>query len=196
MGFEPLARTKREPYRSGFVAQPLPWDVQMQIHSAYILGAALSIALLVGDVSAEEKALRHQIIGTWIPIEIVNVARNGTETSAWDQNRLGILMFDAGGHFTQTLLRSDLPKYAAGDRMKGTSEENRATVQGMLTFFGTYTIGDDNDSLTYRIQGSSYPNFNGRITKRTASISDDRLKITFAGSARGGAGYQIWKRLK
>ncbi|HJU09577.1 MAG TPA: lipocalin-like domain-containing protein, partial [Candidatus Binataceae bacterium] len=75
-------------------------------------------------------------------------------------------------------------------------EENRATVQGMLTFFGTYTIGDDNNSLTYRIQGSSYPNFNGRITKRTASISDDRLKITFAGSARGGAGYQIWKRLK
>ena len=79
--------------------------------------------------------------------------------------------------------------------MKGTPEEHRATVQGMLTMFGTYVIGDDN-SLTYRIQASSYPNFNGTATKRTAAISNDELKISFAGSARGGSGYQIWRRLK
>jgi Lipocalin-like domain len=150
-------------------------------------------SLVASRAVAEDTPLKQAIPGA-SPVEIVNIAADGRKSSAWDSTPKGILMFD-GHHFSQTLVRSDLPNYASGDRMKGTPEENTATVHGMLTFFGTYDIGEDG-ALTYHIKGSSYPNFDGRSTKRHAEVSGDKLKISFAGSARGGSGYQVWQRLK
>jgi hypothetical protein len=36
-----------------------------------------------------------------------------------------------------------LPKFAAGNRLKGTDEENRGVVHGITGGFGTYTVIDD-----------------------------------------------------
>src|SRR5262249_52921942 len=36
-------------------------------------------------------------------------------------------------------VRSDLPKFASNNRDMGTPEENKAVVQGSITYFGTYS---------------------------------------------------------
>ena len=49
-------------------------------------------------------------------------------------------MFDGTGHFSWHIIKPDIPKFAANNRLQGTAEENKATVQGVLSYFGTYTL--------------------------------------------------------
>jgi hypothetical protein len=53
--------------------------------------------------------------------------------------------------------KSVRPKYAANDRMQGTADENKATAQGTITYFGTYTVSADR-MISIEIIGSSFPN--------------------------------------
>ncbi len=137
-----------------------------------VLGAALTASVLVSGARAENTSLKSQLTGSWVSVEIGMIAADGTKRSTWDTTPRGIMVFDSHGHVTQTLVRSDW----------------------MITFYGTYAVGDDN-SLTYHVEGISYPNVN-MATKRVAEIADDQLKITSAGSVPGVSGFQIWKRLK
>jgi Lipocalin-like domain len=61
-------------------------------------------------------------------------------------------MLDATGHVAAQLMRSDLPKYAANNRSQGTPEENKATVQGIISYFGTYSVSGTD--LLFHIDGS------------------------------------------
>jgi hypothetical protein len=75
----------------------------------------------------------------------------------------GALMFDANGHVSAHLMRSDIPKYASNNRAQGTPEEYKATVHGGITYFGTYSL--NGTDLLFHIEGSSFPNWNGTDQK-------------------------------
>jgi hypothetical protein len=144
---------------------------------------------------SQERSLKDQLVGTWAPVAIENTAPDGKKITPWGEKVLGTLMFDSGGRFSQTLLRSDLPKIATNNRLQATPEENKAVVNGMITFYGTYTVTGA-DALTYHIDGSSFPNFNGTEQKRVAKISGDDLTVTVAGASSGGTATQVWRRAK
>jgi len=57
-------------------------------------------------------------------------------------NANGIAFFDRAGHFIITVMRSDRTKFAANDRTQGSADENRATTQGTITYFGTYAVSE------------------------------------------------------
>jgi hypothetical protein len=145
--------------------------------------AVLGLGLAAGSAAAQSA---KDLVGTWT----INSA------DAFGPSRRGILMFDAGGHFSIQLMKSDLPKYAANSRVQGTAEENKATVQGTLALFGTYSVSGAD--LIFHVEASSYPNWTGTEQKRTnVAISGDELKWTNpAPSAGGPAGVVVWKRVK
>src|SRR5262249_48287800 len=76
----------------------------------------------------------------------------------------GAAMYDAKGRFTFMIMRSDLPKFVSNNRAQATAEEGKAVAQGMIVFYGTYTVNDG--VLITRIEGSSYPNIIGGEQKR------------------------------
>lgn len=93
-------------------------------------------------------------------------------------------------------MRSDLPKYASNRRTQGTAEENKATVQGMLAYYGTYSI--DGKNVILHIEGSSFPNWNGTDQKRTnLSITGDEMRWTQpTTSGSGQPAETLWKRAR
>jgi hypothetical protein len=70
-------------------------------------------------------------------------------------------MFDATGRISLQIMRSTLPKFASNKRQEGTPEENKAIVQGLLCFFGTYSVNETDHILNLHIESSSFPNWNG-----------------------------------
>jgi hypothetical protein len=94
------------------------------------------------------------------------------------------------------LMRADLPKYASNNRAQGTPEENKATVQGFIGYFGTYSV--NGTELLFHIEGSSFPNWNGADQKRiNVSEHGDELKWTQPFPSAGGPPVAVaWKRLK
>jgi hypothetical protein len=155
---------------------------------------ALGLALLPGSAVSQQKPLKDQIVGTWTVVS-ATVERDGKKAEALGANPLGYMMFDSSGHFLYNFMRADRPKFASNNRETGTPEENKAAVHGNISAFGTYIINPDG-SVTFRIVGSSFPNWNGTDQKRLIEVSGDQMKYTNPAASIGGSATNILTRAK
>jgi hypothetical protein len=156
---------------------------------------ALGLTLLPGSAISQQKLLKDQIVGTWTLVRAW-VERDGKTTQPLGPNPLGYIMFDSSGHFSYNFMRADLPKFASNNRETGTPEENKAVVVGNISAFGAYAINPDDASVTLRIVGSSFPNWNGTVQRRLIEISGEQLKYTNPAASIGGVAPSIYTRAR
>jgi hypothetical protein len=144
---------------------------------------ALGLAMLAGNAVAQSA---KDLVGSWTIVSV----------EGYGPNPKGSLIFEANGRYSLQLLRSDLQKYASNNRTQGTPAEYKATVEGSLSYFGTYSVSGTD--LTLHVDGSSYPNWIGTDQKRVnLSITADDLKYTNTAPSGGGAVLPlVWKRVK
>jgi Lipocalin-like domain len=149
-----------------------------------------ALALCVGAITAsgamaQQKSLKEQLVGTWAFVSSTGKLADGN--SPWGTNPKGQLSFDANGRYSSVIVRSDLAKYASNNRTQPSQAEAIATVQGAIAFFGTYTMNEADRSYTVRVDGSSYPNWNGTDLKQVVeTITADELKIRNPAPSYGG----------
>lgn len=159
---------------------------------------AASSVLLTGAVSGQQqKSLKDQLVGTWTLLLADTVNADKTQTPNFGPNPDGIVVFDASGHYVLVLERSNLPKFASNNRTTGTPAENKAVVAGTLTHFGTYTVDEAKHTLTFHIQSSSFPNWEGTQQTRPIDIpTADNLKWDTPQASGGGSAVVYWRRAK
>jgi len=148
------------------------------------LMAGLGVVLVSSPGFAQSAA--KDIVGAWALVK----------ADAYGPAPLGLFTFDANGHFSALLMRSDLPKYAANNRTQGTPEEYKATVEGSLGYFGTYSISGTD--LKLHIVGSTFANWNGTDQTRPGlSVTADEMKYTQPTPSGGGPVQQVtWRRIR
>ncbi len=164
--------------------------------SAYpVMVVLFGAALLATDSRAQQKPaeLRQQMVGTWSLVEQW-VEQDGKKIQRFGTNPKGIAMYDANGRFTTILLRSDLPKFASNNAMNGTADENRAIVQGTNATFGSWSIDEQDGALISRIEGSTFPGWDGQNQRRTLTIAGDEMRMCVAGAQIGGTACAVWRR--
>ena len=145
-----------------------------------------SVSLLGTSAAwAQEAAanLKEQVVGTWM-VTSHYVEQEGKKVRPFGSQPGGAFMFGRDGHFSNILIKSDLPKFAANNRMKGSAEENKSVVQGTIAYYGTYSVNDDG-SVTFAIEGSTFPNWNGQKQKRFVTIKGDDMSVVNPTSAVG-----------
>jgi hypothetical protein len=146
---------------------------------------AVGLAILPSNAISQQKSLKEQLVGTWAFVSSTGKLADGSPV--WGNNPRGQLTFDANGRVSTIIVRSDLAKYASNSRMQTTSAEDKATVQGAIAYFGTYTVNEADRSYTNHVDGSSYPNWNGTDQKQVIeSITADELKIRNPVPSYGG----------
>jgi hypothetical protein len=157
---------------------------------------ALTLAAMPISAVAQQKSVKEQLVGTWILVEAVDVAAEGSKTNPWGANPKGTYMFDAFGHFTQMLIRSDLPKIA-NRAQGGTPEQNKAIVSGAIAMYGTYSVNDAEKTISLRYEGSTFSGFNGTEGKRIiSSLSAEEMKLTNPATSTGVKAESVWRRAK
>jgi hypothetical protein len=140
-----------------------------------------------------QQLARTELIGSWVLVEITHTFANGNMQKSFGAGD-GALMLEENGRFCQCLLRQDLPRVASGNRGIVTPEESGSIVQGSLTFFGTWSLNAE--ALTFHIERSSFPNWNGMDqTRIVTSLTQGRLTITAPASTLGARGDQTWERV-
>jgi type II secretory pathway pseudopilin PulG len=161
-----------------------------------ILSTLATLALIPIGAVAQQKSLKEQLVGTWILVEALDVAADGSKTNSWGANPKGTYMFDTSGHFTQMLIRSDLPKIP-NRAQGGTPEQNKFIVSGAIAMYGTYSVNDTEKTITVRFEGSTFSGFNGTEGKRIiTSLSADEMKTTNPGTSIGMKAESVWRRAK
>src|SRR5437773_2697459 len=104
--------------------------------------AALGMSLFAGSTVAQQKSVKEQLLGAWSLASIEFARPDGSRSPTFGANPNGVAFFDAGGHYIISVMRSDRAKYAINNFAQGTAEENKATAQGTITYFGTYSVSE------------------------------------------------------
>ena len=160
--------------------------------------AVLGLALLPSSTFAQQRTLKEQLVGTWTLVSAGTTAQDGTNTALFGANPKGILMFDAGGRFTQVQVRSDRPKFKSNNRLEGTAEENKATIAGGVGQFGTWSANETDKTFIMHMEGNvSFPNEEGTDQKRNViSLTASELKYLIPTAGSGGRVELVYSRAK
>jgi hypothetical protein len=155
----------------------------------------LGVALPSGDAVGQEKTLKEQRIGTWTYVSVDTVRPDGSRVPIFGPNPQGLASFDSNGHYILLTARSGQQKFASNNRTEGTPEEYMSVVQGSIAHFGRYTVNEAEKTITFQIETSTFPNWNGAEQKRPFTLVGDELKWTTAASS-GGSAEVVLKRAK
>ena len=156
---------------------------------------ALGFGLLPGSAIAQQKSLKDQIVGSWTLVQANDIHADGTKTNPWGANPKGTYMFSPDGRFTQMLFHTDLPKI--DNRMGGTPDQHKAIAQGVIAYYGTYTVDEANKTINLKFEGSSFAKFVGTEGKRViTSIDDNELRSANPATSTGTKAESVWRRVK
>lgn len=140
--------------------------------------AAACLALLVGLMLAstaafaqtQSQSIKDRLVGHW---QLVSIAIN--DTAPYGASPQGSMFFDAGGHYAIIVL-------------SGGAARN-------ISYFGTYTVDDADNSITMHIDGSSRANADGRDQKRLVTLDGDQLTVSTPASTGRKASIKLtWQR--
>jgi Lipocalin-like domain len=163
---------------------------------AVTLGSSLGASIATAQSA---KTLRERLVGTWSFVIAEITTADGKKTLPFGDQPKGMLIFTADGHFSQVHVAGDLPKIASNNRLAGSAEDNKAIVHGSLALFGTYTVDEEKRTLTFKIEGSTFPNLAGVAQTRTIDVlSDDEFRNTNPAASRDvpAIAANIYKRAK
>jgi hypothetical protein len=93
------------------------------------------------------------------------------------------------------------PLFVSNNRDTGTADENKAVARGTISHFGAYTVDGAGKTINFRIEGSSFPNWENTTQKRlVTALTDEVLAHTNPTSSTPGQGFAhtelVWKRFK
>jgi hypothetical protein len=134
------------------------------------------------------------LVGAWSLVTNTNTDSAGKTANMYGDKPMGQAIFTAGGRYAVVITRPDLPKFASNNRLKGTDAENKGIVGGMIAHYGRYTVDPKTKAITFHIEASSFPNWNGTSQDRPYSLKGNELKWKTPVSSGGGVSDLVWKR--
>jgi hypothetical protein len=145
---------------------------------------------------AAAQDLKRQIEGTWLLVSLVATGDDGHPFNAFGGNTRGMLVLDSTGRFVQILLGDFRFPFASKNRLRGTADEYKGMGQGTNAYYGTYTVDDARNLLTFHVEASSYSNWDRTEQNRVVSLVGDQMKFSNPTTAAGGNAALVWQRAR
>jgi hypothetical protein len=156
-----------------------------------IVVVAAAVMVLSGAARAENAA---DLRGTWVLVSSVT-DKDGKKTEQFGSGAAGMMTLDGSGRFMLTIIGPGLPRFAANSRAAGTAEENKAVMSKSIAMIGTYSQNPADKTLTFKVESSTFPNWNGTQQKRViVAATKDELKYITPTASSGGVGRVTWRR--
>ena len=133
-----------------------------------ILGVSVIVAcgLLSGSAASQQKSLKDQLVGTWTLDSVSEVYPDGKTDHPWGPAVKGAVNFNPNGKVMLMIIGADLPTPS------GKPQESSRQV---VAYFGTYTVDDAANTVTYTAERATFPVFDGLARKATVTVSGDEL---------------------
>jgi hypothetical protein len=155
-----------------------------------------ALALLCLTTFAAARADDMSLTGTWTLVQADVLFPDGRQAHDYGEMPKGLLIIDAKGRYSLQIFSSERPKFASGDKAKGTAEEYKADVMGLSTHFGMIGVDSMAHVITLHMDGASFPNQEGGTQKRFYELKGDELSYKVEPRADGSVPISVWRRLK
>jgi hypothetical protein len=135
--------------------------------------AVASACLGAGNASADQgiRSLKDRLVGAWHLASIKMVRVDGSKYQLFNPDAKGIIIFEGGGHYSLQITRMAPPVSSTVVAAEGSQDD----FEGTIAHFGTYTVNDKDRSITFRIESSSVPEWNGTAFKRSFAVLGNRF---------------------
>jgi hypothetical protein len=161
--------------------------------------AGIASLLLVTGVTALQagagESVSGPLAGTWTLVAADVIHSNGTRSGDYGAAPKGLLMIDAQGRYSLQIYSTERPRFASGDKQKGSPAEYAAAILGASTHFGTISVDPAAHIFTLNVEHSTYPNQEGIPQKRTYELSRDLLSYRVATRPNGDTPVSVWRKL-
>lgn len=159
----------------------------------------LCLLLAALPMGASAMASEPQLLslqGTWVMTSAYEILADGRRTTNYGEHPNGLLIVDKDGRYSLQIFRPTRPKFASGDKTRGTPDEYREAVLGSSTHTGHVVLDAAKGKLTFEIDTASYPNWEGAKQVRDYTFKDGILTYSVPASASGNGtiAYSIWQR--
>ncbi|HEY1385643.1 MAG TPA: lipocalin-like domain-containing protein [Dongiaceae bacterium] len=130
--------------------------------------------------------LSETLPGTWQLLSRIDLTASGARRPepSLGEDPDALLIYDRGGNFAAQFMRRD-PSVDVPDGPSGARNNSRAQG-GYDAYFGTYTIDDENGTVTQRLTGALSRENVGLVLTRAMAVRGDTLIITLDTNAADG----------
>ena len=158
--------------------------------------ALLPFGELCRLVSAQQKSLKDQLVGTWVYHSSTSTRADGTKTDR--PNLTGMVIYTPEGRFMFINVGTDTPRIASNDRARATPEEAMAVLSKTVAYYGTYIIDEPSKTIVPKIEGSTFANLIGGPEQKRVitAISADEMRFINPRTPAGDTLEFVWKRAK
>lgn len=133
--------------------------------------------------------------GTWVLVAADKILPGGERTRDYGESPKGRLIVDAQGRYSLQIFKSERLTFASGAKAHGTADEYASAALGSSTHYGTVVADAERHILTFTIEGSSFPNWEGASQKREYTLKDGVLTYRVPARADGTVPISVWRRL-
>ncbi|MFT3706425.1 MAG: lipocalin-like domain-containing protein [Archangium sp.] len=154
----------------------------------------ISLLLMAGTGAAPTN---KSLEGTWTLVAADVTHADGSRGRDYGESPKGLLVIDAAGRYSLQIYKSERPKFAAGEKAKGTPVEFQSAVMGMSAHFGRIEVGAQDNTLTFKIETASFPNWEG-TDKVCPGFEFKGEEFSYQSPKRpnGDTPISIWRRAK
>jgi hypothetical protein len=179
--------------------QRSPKEKEMRGYHFMLSGPALAAGLVLSSPTMATdgggQSLAESLVGTWSLVSL-EVHQEHNRGAVFGTEPRGIQIMAPNGRFAVITTRSELPRYASGNRILGTDAEYRAIGQGSNATYGRYTVDEEAGTVTFHVEVSTFPNWEGQDQVRAFRLEGDEWRYVNPSPTVGeGTVHVRWKRL-
>jgi len=178
---------------------PKLWSVMLNITLLTTMRRSLIPLVWIAAATAQgQPASGHLLQGTWTLVRAEVIAPDGTKgiDPAYGPDAKGLFIVDTQGRYSLQIFRPDRPRFASGDKTKGTADEYKAAVIGTSTHIGRVTVDTALHTLLFHVECASFPNQDGTESTRTYQLSNGELSYTIPRRPDGSRAVSVWRRVE
>jgi Lipocalin-like domain len=176
----------------------MPIELQPQrIARQHIAALAAVVVLALAGFSAPVPRIAPSpLSGTWTLVAADRIGADGVRRRDYGEHPHGRLIIEADGRYATQIYSEDRPRFASGDKAHATPDELAHAIVGMSAHFGTIALDAPASMLTFRIEHSAFPNWEGTEQRRRYQLRGDELEYQVPASASGDGSIAIsvWRR--
>lgn len=158
---------------------------------------SMTLAILTGLATRDAPAAPQEcpLQGTWTLVAADKRLPDGERVPDYGNAPQGRLVIDAHGRYSLQIFKAERLKFALGDKAQASPDEYASAVLGSSTHYGVLEVDAQQGTLTFRIEGSSFPNWEGTVQRRTYTLEDDVLTYQVPPRPDGSIPLSAWRRL-